>query len=537
MKLNWTYRDCLDLEYLIECDRDIAEEDLHHRDRAVYLKINQQKAWEERPSAKSQLLRFWLEIRRRGDTTEKGLRWPGRLAGEMVHLLRAVLVICLFFSGVSCGMVYFSYSGTMPVNVLPFFMIFVVLQILLVCAILSRVVWWRLLRKNTAQTLLLALVAASVARIFRWFLKKGETTLSAKHRLALLALVGRWRMLLGLYGVLFFYPFFVAWQIAGIAFNLGLLGCSFLRISISDIAFGWQSTLQISAESLHAVVRWIAVPWAWLWGEGVGYPSLVDIMGSHIVLKEGLAHLATTSLVSWWPFLLLSVVVYGLGARFLLLIYGMVHQRRMEGKFVVERAETDRIIQRMVTPVVTTQAERFSDGSSHDNEGGMRLQELQDGSPVPAFFAGVAEKQNMDVLIPDELCIGSSFHGVRDQVQEAVTARGYHMVGLHRYQVDYEYDQALLQKLIARYEEGSVNGIILFVEAWMVPLTDFLSSLRLLREGMGGQAPLVIWLLGRAVRDDFFTDQPEKEHIDIWQNRLDSLGDSQLAIVVQSTSV
>lgn len=531
--LRWTCRDCLDLEYLVECDKDSFEDDLHRRDRTLYMEMEQQAHHAESSSVKTQLLRRWLELRRAQCDREMAPRWPGKLLEEVMHLLRTLLVCCLFISGVSSGMVYFRYSGTLPVNVLPFFMIFVVAQILLVLVILSREFLWRIIRKNVGHTLLFTMTAVLAVRLIRWFGGKGVNHLPAEHRLALSSLAGRWRMLLSLYGSLFFYPFFVVLQQAGVAFNLGLLGCSFLRISMSDIAFGWQSTLQVSAETLHSFVRFVARPWAWIWGEGFGYPTLADIEGSHIVLKEGISSLVTKNLVSWWPFLLLSVAVYGLGSRLLLLIYGQILQQRGERSFVVESAAAERIVRRMLTPVFTSQAAPVVTADS----GVCVQEEIGCFSPFLSEDGAVSVLQKMEVLFPDELCAEFGRQGLESQVQAALVQRGYQLLEFHRYQSDYEHDQALLHSLVARYREGDVYGIVVFVEAWMVPLMDFLVNLRFLREGVGLQAPLFVWLLGRIGAGDLFSTSPEDGHVTVWRQKLDSLGDPGLSIVVQSTAV
>ena len=40
------------------------------------------------------------------------------------------------------------------------------------------------------------------------------------------------------------------------------------------------------------------MPWAWLLPADLAYPSLAQVEGSHMVLKEGIYHLATGDLVA-----------------------------------------------------------------------------------------------------------------------------------------------------------------------------------------------------------------------------------------------
>ncbi|MBW1718378.1 MAG: DUF2868 domain-containing protein [Deltaproteobacteria bacterium] len=109
------------------------------------------------------------------------------------------------------------------------------------------------------------------------------------------------------YGSLFYWPVFMLAQIFMIGFNLGVLAATLLKVTGADIAFGWQSTVQVSTEWVFELVRAVALPWSWFVPAEIAYPSLSRITGSHMVLKDGIYSLATEDLVSWWPFLCLAV--------------------------------------------------------------------------------------------------------------------------------------------------------------------------------------------------------------------------------------
>ena len=98
------------------------------------------------------------------------------------------------------------------------------------------------------------------------------------------------------------------------------------------MAFGWQSSLQFSAGQVAEAARCLALPWSWFLQEGLGYPSLEQVQGTQIVLKEGIYNLDTKNLVSWWPFLCMSLVCYGLLPRCIMLLAGLSRYRRqLEG--------------------------------------------------------------------------------------------------------------------------------------------------------------------------------------------------------------
>src|SRR5699024_6277552 len=70
------------------------------------------------------------------------------------------------------------------------------------------------------------------------------------------------------------------------------------------------------------VTRVLAAPWAWLWPQAL--PSMADIAASRALP----AALAATAAASWWRFLLLARVVWGLLPRLLLWFASRLAQRR-----------------------------------------------------------------------------------------------------------------------------------------------------------------------------------------------------------------
>ena len=80
-----------------------------------------------------------------------------------------------------------------------------------------------------------------------------------------------------------------------------------VQVVTADIAFGWQSTIQFSSDAVYTFVKIFSLPWSWIEPLSIVNPTYAQIQGSRMVLKDGIYHLATPDLVSWWPFLLLSV--------------------------------------------------------------------------------------------------------------------------------------------------------------------------------------------------------------------------------------
>ena len=95
------------------------------------------------------------------------------------------------------------------------------------------------------------------------------------------------------YASLFFWPVFLLTQLFAMGFNTGLLAITLFKVASTDIAFGWQSTIQFSAEAIFHFVRVLALPWSWCVSSALAYPSLPEIEGSRIILKDGISYLVS----------------------------------------------------------------------------------------------------------------------------------------------------------------------------------------------------------------------------------------------------
>lgn len=515
MKSYWNYRDSLDLEFFLQQDAESSDAALHDRDRKLYLEKIEPGLPERSQPSPSSLLRGWLESRRSSIASDS--RLPGSMAEEVYILLKFLLAIFGLATGCAAGFLYFSYSGETPVNVLPFLVLFVLSQLGLALIVLLRQSIYSLVTRSAPRSVAILFLSSLTAKGYRRLSKKVRHTMSAEHFNTLLAAVGRGRGLRTVHGRIFYWPLFLLLQLAGICFNVGLLTATLLKVTVSDIAFGWQSTLQISAQSLHSITRWMSLPWSWFMEEGIGYPTLTDIEGSRIILKEGISHLMTESLISWWPFLLMSVFTYGLLVRLLFFFYGKYKERQVAAHFEITTPAVSRIIRRMQTPLVTTQAQPELTALEPERTAAAP-------QAVPADTA--APLLPVAILLPDE-CFDSC---ATDELSLLLALEGFTFGPIHRFQVDYESDQAILRKLAEESDE-SLSGIVILMEAWMPPLVGFLSFLQNMRNSTGARLPIAIRLIGKPTEQTVLTPVTDMLHIQVWKKKIESLGDPYLTIL------
>jgi len=317
------------------------------------------------------------------------------------------------------------------------------------------------------------------------------------------------------YGFLFFLPVFILTQLFGVGFNLGLLATTLFKVITADIAFGWQSTLQLSSAAVYALVQKIALPWSWLVAGDGAFPSLAQIDGSRIILKEGIYHLSTPNLVSWWPFLCFSVLFYGLLPRLLLFLGAAAAQRRYLGALDFRQAPYEQLLLRMTTPLVSTRGRRVDAAGAAGQEAdadytGQEQIEADDRSL----------RRNLLVMLPDDIADACS----RQEIESAVQNRfGAAITEIVRINGDYAADAAMLASL-QKSPQPPETDILLIQEAWQPPIAEYLSFIKKLRQAIGHDTCIRLGLIGKPLPNTIFTPVQEINR-KIWSRKITALGD------------
>lgn len=510
MKSDWTIRDLIDLTFFFHLDKEADQGQLHKRDRSIYLAEKAEGVAEDTDN----LLHRWLRQRRSDIFADLGGKSPGSIVHDALALLTAILLSVGLISGLTAGISFFSYSGTTPVNVFHFLFIFIFSQLVLFFFLIFSAIL-RLAGKQQLPSVIFLMYGTLMnffsTRFARPMLKK----LSAEHRVTCEQTLGLIQKNRSSYGQLFYWPLFTLSQMVMIAFNTGLLSATLFRIVTSDIAFGWQSTVQLTSHALYRAVQILATPWAWLIPELHGYPTLSEIEGSQIVLKDGIYHLATRNLISWWPFLILCLVFYTLLPRILLLLLSKYRQYRALQGFKTGEPESLRLVKRMTTPYMSTQA----DPVEHRTSGSRLSDEHQDQqtfSPTPDHLLTLLLPADIKQLCnPEELTAKLSRRGFLIDRHEIIF-------------IDYASDKAVLEKL-GKNDWQDNKGLLILFEAWMVPINDSLRFLKELRMAVDKRTPIYVGLIGQS-RDNLILTRPTRQESRIWRQKLDGLGDAFLLV-------
>ena len=527
----WRIADLIDLEFFLDQDDREDLDQLAARDREIYTRLRALAP--ETQHTRSALLQGWLADRKRAvaETLSETVL-PGRIWQEFFMLFFWGILVSGLLSGGMLAFSFLDYSGARPVNVSAYFGIFVVFEIVLFLLFIVLALYRRLLGRGLESSFLYRMFRRFFYRILTAVSRRAGAGIAAETRDQWSARVGSMHQLQQRYGKLFIRPFFLLAQLFGISFNAGVLAATLLKVIGSDVAFGWQTTLQISAEAVYTLVRWISLPWSWLL-PSYGCPSMAQIQGSKLILKDGIYHLATHDLVSWWPFLCLSVVFYGLLPRLILFVYGIFQQLRELNGLRFNHGRYRQLVHRMQTPLVSTRATVETEEQRREQEPREESIEVQEDRgrgeepEVTSSPENVSGMATLLALVPDELFEDCPQKEFKQQVRARL---GYDITAILPVWTLEQSEDEDLETVRTTMRTKKCEDVLLLQEAWQPPIQELLSFLEKLRRITGEQSTLIVALVGKPAAGTMLTPV-EPLNLQIWQRKISTLADQGLQLV------
>ena len=513
MKTSWNYQDIIDFEYFCHLDKDRDETDLHRRDRDIFMRHRERLVNQTAPTRRD-LLRLWFAARVDGEFPSPTQKSPGALLGDALRLAKSLAVIKGLVVGLVAGLSFFTYSGTTPVNVFHFLLLFVASQLLLAGLVFGACLLRTLVPSVTPPSFYSLLLRGMLRRLATFLHKPLLQSFDADKRAGFMYALDVFRTRSTVYGSLFYWPLFRLVQLFGVCFNLGLLIATMAKIATSDLAFGWQSTLQISSELLYKGVQLVALPWSWFIPGSSSYPTIAEIEGSRIILKNGIYGLATSDLIAWWPFLVLSLFFYGLLLRLAFTVFGRLLEEHALARLEFDNAACLTVIRRMRTPVFSTQA----------------APEVQPLAPVDISELPDDEGQTAGArLLPQVMLIPDDIFSLcpTDKLMPLMRDRGFGIKSVHTFMTGYDEDEEVKNILIEQCRTPE-DGLFILMEGWMPPLVAFISYLKDLREILPEKTMIHLGLVGRPVRSGFTPLAPQD--LTIWRKKISTSRDPYLHV-------
>ena len=390
----------------------------------------------------------------------------------------AFLVFLSLLMGFLVGIGLLSYSGDAPVNVIYFFAMALVLP--LVSMLLS---------------LLTMLSRGEVANFFThlfpfYWIEKLVEMLPSKTQGIMQRIpksLSKWIFLERL-------------QRFSLFFSIGILLALLSVVVVKDIAFGWSSTLNITAEEFHALLSWIALPWeGWL---PSAVPSLELVELSHYfrlgerLESEMIQH--ADKLGAWWKFLAMSTLVYAVILRFILWMVVRFKFTKALEEALLDVEGAYQILQEFEMPFVSTNAPQ---GEKH-----LEI--------VPESDAQVSEEARRSYgailgwnFSDDEIRLANDNTKITAPLIQGVG-------GSHTFDEDEE---------IAQRVQGH---LLLYVKSWEPPTMDFVDFLELLIENPSVER-VELYPLGTVGR---YYESDARE-IAVWKRKIQGLKTTKVWVI------
>lgn len=410
----WTLADRIDFEALTVADERATDpEAIAARDARLWQERIAPSLTPEESTDREVVFHRWLEARRASETPPgkwftNGWYWfnAGAVGGGLV-----------FGFAVASGALY--YAGARPVNVAVFLAITVGVQwILLLWTVL--VILFRGVRAASQQVL------ARIGEGIGQALASALGHLSGEQQVRLRAELASLRQLSGRNLRPIAWMPLVALQLFGIVWNGGVLLALFARVIFTDVAFGWESTLARGPEGMHSLANTLAMPWSWFLPNAC--PTLDQVEHSWFHYQTGVAALDRMATTSWWPWLAMVVLIYGLAPRFLLFCYFRLQLSVAMRRLSFDEPRHRAAWYRLTGPVI----------SSH--------RPPNESEPAHAESPSSHANQKVETGC---LLIASSLSGARTEIKEWVTRQlGWKLACTEIAEIDYPSgNDALLTRL------------------------------------------------------------------------------------------
>jgi hypothetical protein len=478
----------VDLALQLESDAERPAAELRRRDRA----LGRELADAGVPEAEHVVA--WLAR----------VRPPEGGTGERVaRSLRGLTALCavagaLLGSGAAAAL--FRYDGTHPVNVVRVLGFFVALQLLLLAGtlVLSLPQRWRSALPGL-EGLQDALSLFSPGRLVGWL----RRVLPAPQREAAERFTGIALRHRRLYGDVERWLWLSASQAFGVSFHAGALATALALVAFTDLAFGWSTTLDLDARTLHRVTTALAWPFAGVLPDSV--PSAALIEATQFFRGPGAVPHHPTGSAPWWRFVAACMVCYALLPRMLLLVVARGRLAaavrrafaRQPGVFALRDRLESRLVETTADTPEAPPAERRARAQAAAS------------APAPGTPCSVLAWAGFPLDVETSLaCAGLVASSVARAGEGALAA-----------------DAAAIESLRRAPE---AQAIAVLVKAWEPPLGELLDFLRALRSALGDGRLVALVPIARDAAGAPAT--PDAASLAIWRRAAEHSGDPWLVV-------
>lgn len=499
-----TLSQLVDLEVQMLNDHETDPDELRKRDRKIGQKLENQNL------NRRQLFIAWLKNVQNfgypspGQIFESGYRWLGRF----------LLFFGLIIGGGAAASVL-AYDGSKPVNVVNFLAIIIGVQLITIFFFLLNILP-QAVKKFIPGSGEFYNFIREISYLFSRLVGKIIDHVPSKQLNKTWADLQQIKIRQKLYGSVEKWLVLSSTQRFGLGFNIGALATCLYLISFSDLAFAWNTTLEISSQTFHQLVHTIALPWSRVFPDGV--PSLELVEASRYVrldaeyirpLEE--SEIPQALIVGrWWLFLVLSVITYGLIPRLIIFSISKIKLGSALRKLPLRSADFESLYERLTRPLLETHAIEY---------------DKIDWADVPLVNArSEIGSQNSrctvikwgDLDIVDMKLKSLIENRFAWQIEKLLTAGSL------------DYDSSNLAAIHSIEKQRESDPILILVESWESPDAALKFFLKQLRVTIPFDRHIIIGLFNKNSHENW--NPPMKSEWQIWKREIADLADPYLRV-------
>lgn len=425
--------DIVNIKQWLSADAERAYGDRVERDAGIGASIETRE-----PAAR--VLQWWQHV----EPSMAGAQDEHNTVGARVERARrlstAVLIAVGILAGLSVTATALTYTGDAPVNLLTLLAVLVALPgLLLLLSLLA------LLPEGSLDGLKRSVVGTNPGYwLSTWLEQRVGLAISPASRPAWLRL-SRWQLV-------------VTSQAMAVAYFVSALATLLALVALTDLAFGWSSTLNMSPETIAAWVNALALPWSsWLPGAA---PDAALVAESRFFRLDSDVSASAQRLGQWWPFVGMTVAVYGLLPRLLLLGVGLWRRRASLNRLLLDDSDVTALLDRIKAPLLTRDVEAVRQGVQAGSREAVRVDAQGDAA----------------VLVWNNAAAGDDLDALLQTLR--VTAQSVTQTGSGQ--------------PVPSLDGHSPNRVIWVTKGWEPPLLEFIDAAAKLRESIGAEATIAI---------------------------------------------
>lgn len=446
---NTLLANAIDIRRWLEADAESTYEDRVTRDREIGRTL-------ESGNDVDRVLGWWEQVVSRVDPDFSPQQAPLQGSGARVAVLARLATTLLtgigVVLGIGLGTLAFAYDGQYPVNVLALLGVLVGVPLVMLLFTLIFLLPGSLPGFGTIRE------GVSVINPGRWV----GAWLDRYARLDLYAGFGaasgpfaRWQLTV-----------FSQWLAAG--YFIGVLSAGAVLVTVTDLAFGWSSTLNLDADSVHRLFTFVSWPWQGWFPAAAPDAALVEASRYFRLESADIDAGRAAALGAWWPFVLMTILSWGLLPRLLLLFLGRWRLETAVRSMLCQDPEVLALLDRLTPP-------RVDFGLEASEEALATQAEL----PEPPTLEW---DDRTGLLIWNEAL---QIDQARVWLQANLGTGGGRALALGVRSVD-----GIAEELAGFPTD--LPRVVVFCKGWEPPLLEFADFLQALRAQVGDQATLVI---------------------------------------------